>query len=82
VRPTADVWTLMAVCLFAIPTGVWVGWRLHGALDQRQIISGLLRIAGRDGVEVVVGRRFRLSRVKPSELGPRATSATLGASGN
>ena len=31
------VWTLMAVCLFANPTGVWLGWRLHGKLDQHQI---------------------------------------------
>src|SRR5215472_4887310 len=37
VKPTAGVWTLMAVCLAAIPTGVWLGWRLHGTLDQRQI---------------------------------------------
>jgi uncharacterized membrane protein YfcA len=37
VKPTADVWTLMVVCLFAIPAGVWLGWRLHGSLDQRQI---------------------------------------------
>jgi uncharacterized membrane protein YfcA len=37
VKPTGDVWTLMAACLFAIPTGVWLGWRLHGTLDQRQL---------------------------------------------
>ena len=37
VKPSADVWTLMALCLFAIPGGVWLGWRLHGSLDQRQI---------------------------------------------
>jgi uncharacterized protein len=37
VKPTADVGILMAVCLFAIPAGVWLGWRLHGTLDQRQI---------------------------------------------
>lgn len=37
VRPTADVWALMAVCLLAIPVGVWLGWRLHDRLDQRQI---------------------------------------------
>jgi uncharacterized membrane protein YfcA len=37
VRPTASVWELMAVCLLAIPAGVWLGWRLHGTLDQRQI---------------------------------------------
>ena len=37
VRPTVGVWELMAICLFAIPGGVWLGWRLHGRLDQRQI---------------------------------------------
>ena len=37
VKPTADIWILMAICLLAIPSGVWLGWRLHGALDQRQI---------------------------------------------
>ena len=37
VMPTAGVWELMAICLFAIPTGVWLGWRLHGTLDRRQI---------------------------------------------
>jgi uncharacterized membrane protein YfcA len=37
VKPSADVWMLMAVCLLAIPVGVWLGWRLHGRLDQRQI---------------------------------------------
>src|SRR5258706_5116693 len=35
VQPTAETRTLMAVCLFAIPIGVWLGWRLHGALEQR-----------------------------------------------
>ena len=37
VRPTGNVWILMAFCLLAIPTGVWLGWRLHGRLDQQQI---------------------------------------------
>ena len=37
VRPTGNVWILMAVCLLAIPAGVWSGWRLHGSLDQRQV---------------------------------------------
>jgi len=37
VQPTANAWTLMAVCLLAIPAGVWLGWRLHGALEQRQV---------------------------------------------
>lgn len=37
VRPDGKVWTLMALCLPAIPAGVWLGWRLHGRLDQRQL---------------------------------------------
>ncbi len=37
VRPSHEIWILMAVCLLAIPGGVWLGWRLHGSLDQRQI---------------------------------------------
>ena len=37
VKPTAAVWMLMAVCLLAIPSGVWLGWRLHGVLDQHQL---------------------------------------------
>jgi uncharacterized protein len=37
VRPTGNVWILMAFCLLAIPAGVWLGWRLHGRLDQQQI---------------------------------------------
>jgi uncharacterized membrane protein YfcA len=37
VQPTADVWILMAICLFAIPAGVRLGWRFHGRLDQRQL---------------------------------------------
>lgn len=36
-RPTGAVWTLMAICLPAIPAGVWLGWRLHDKLDQRQM---------------------------------------------
>src|SRR6202140_6016370 len=37
VRPAGNVWTLMAVCLLAIPTGVWLGWRPHGRLGQNQL---------------------------------------------
>lgn len=37
VRPSGNVWTVMAICLLAIPSGVWLGWRLHGKLDQQQI---------------------------------------------
>lgn len=46
-RPEGSVWTLMAICLFAIPSGVWLGWRLHARLDQRQmyrVCYGLLVI--------------------------------------
>src|ERR1700710_1487804 len=47
VRPTGNVWTLMAICLAAIPAGVWLGWRMQGRLDQRQmyrIVYGLLTV--------------------------------------
>jgi uncharacterized protein len=37
VKPTGSVWTLMAICLLAVPTGVWAGWKLHQRLDQRQL---------------------------------------------
>lgn len=37
VKPSTDMWVLMAICLLAIPGGVWLGWRLHGKLDQRQL---------------------------------------------
>jgi hypothetical protein len=36
-RPTAELWTLMACCLPAVPLGVWAGWRLHHRLDQQQL---------------------------------------------
>nr|WP_315593861.1 sulfite exporter TauE/SafE family protein [uncultured Cupriavidus sp.] len=35
--PVGAVWKLMAICLLAIPSGVWLGWRLHDKLDQRQM---------------------------------------------
>lgn len=37
VQPAATTWALMAICLLAIPFGVWSGWRLHGVLDQCQV---------------------------------------------
>src|SRR5882757_9822986 len=37
VRPTGNMCALMAICLLAIPSGVWLGWRLQGRLDQRQM---------------------------------------------
>ncbi|RON47739.1 sulfite exporter TauE/SafE family protein [Pseudomonas frederiksbergensis] len=36
-RPTGNVLGLTAICLLAIPCGVWLGWRLHARLDQRQM---------------------------------------------
>ncbi len=36
-QPTTKTWELMAICVLVIPFGVWSGWRLHGALDQRQV---------------------------------------------
>lgn len=46
-RPTGAVWALMAICLPAIPAGVWLGWRLHDRLNQRQMYRacyGLLMV--------------------------------------
>jgi len=37
VNPAGNDWTLMGACLLAIPAGVWLGWRMHGRLDQRQL---------------------------------------------
>ncbi|MCP1842626.1 putative membrane protein YfcA [Bradyrhizobium sp. USDA 4524] len=28
---------LMALCVPAVPVGVWAGWRLHERLDQRAL---------------------------------------------
>ena len=36
-KPAGPVWALMAICLLAIPSGVWLGWRLHAKLNQRQM---------------------------------------------
>jgi hypothetical protein len=35
--PTGNVLSLMAICSLAIPCGVWLGWRLHARLEQRQM---------------------------------------------
>lgn len=35
--PQPDLWLLMALCLPMIPLGIWVGWREHERLDQRQL---------------------------------------------
>lgn len=36
-RPSGATLTLMALCVLAVPSGVWLGWRLHDKLDQRQM---------------------------------------------
>ena len=36
-RPTGPVWMLMGISLLAVPTGVWLGWRLHDRLDRQQL---------------------------------------------
>ena len=62
VKPTENIWILMAVCLLAIPAGVWLGWRLYGRLNQRQLYRvcyGLLVVTALkllwDGVSGYVG---------------------------
>jgi uncharacterized protein len=48
VKPASSVWVLMGVCLLAVPSGVWAGWKLHQRLDQRQmyrVCYGLLVVA-------------------------------------
>jgi uncharacterized protein len=37
--PTAELWLLMAASIPIIVLGVWVGWLLHGRLDQRQMYN-------------------------------------------
>jgi len=62
VRPTSELWTLMVLCLPVVPLGVWIGWRLHHRLDQRQlyrICYGLLVLTALkllwDGVSRIYG---------------------------
>ena len=61
-RPTSELWTLMVLCLPVVPLGVWIGWRLHHRLDQRQlyrICYGLLVLTALkllwDGVSRIYG---------------------------
>jgi uncharacterized protein len=37
--PTPELWLLMAMSVPVIVVGVWLGWRLHERLDQRQMYS-------------------------------------------
>ena len=57
-KTSGNVLTLMLVSLLAVPSGVWLGWRLHARLDQRQMYRacyGLLVVTALkllwDGVE-------------------------------
>lgn len=61
-RPTGNVLSLTALCLLAIPYGVWLGWRLYARLDQRQMYRacyGLLVVTAMkllwDGVSGYIG---------------------------
>ena len=36
-RTSSELWWLMAISLPVIPLGVWLGWRLHEKLDERQL---------------------------------------------
>lgn len=36
-RPTAAMWTIIAICIPIAFAGVWVGWQLHRHLDQRRL---------------------------------------------
>jgi len=63
-RPTSELWSLMLVCLPVVPVGVWIGWRLHHRLDQRQlyrICYGLLVVTALkllwDGVSRTLGHQ-------------------------
>jgi uncharacterized membrane protein YfcA len=38
-HPDAKLWLLILACTSVVPVGVWVGWRLHQRLDQRQLYS-------------------------------------------
>lgn len=62
-RPTSESWWLMVLCLPVVPLGVWIGWRLHHRLDQRQlyrICYGLLVVTGFkllcDGISRTLGQ--------------------------
>jgi hypothetical protein len=35
--PSKSLWLLMALCVPAVPVGVWAGWRLHERLDQHAL---------------------------------------------
>jgi hypothetical protein len=58
----------MAFCLLAIPAGMWLGWRLHGALDQRQIYRACYSLLVVNGAETAVGRRFRISCLSANKI--------------
>jgi uncharacterized membrane protein YfcA len=38
-QPDAKLWVLILACTSVVPLGVWVGWRMHQRLDQRQLYS-------------------------------------------
>jgi len=47
VQPSSRVWSLMGICLAAVPAGVWMGWKFNQRLDQLQLYRacyGLLTV--------------------------------------
>jgi hypothetical protein len=63
VKPTGDVWTLMAACLPA-NSHRHMAWLVFAwKTGPTSNLSSLLWIAGGHGFEIIVGRRFRLCRV-------------------
>ena len=80
VRPAGNVWIVMAVCLLRHSLGRLAGLAAARKARPAADLSGLLRLAGRDGVEAAVGRCVRLSRLKwrrrlRSQIFPNATVA-------
>lgn len=43
-RPSAAVWTLIAICVPVAMVFVWVGWQLHQYLDQKKLYQGCYAI--------------------------------------
>jgi uncharacterized membrane protein YfcA len=38
-QPDAKLWVLFLICTSVVPAGIWLGWRMHQRLDQRQLYS-------------------------------------------
>jgi uncharacterized protein len=56
--PTPELWWLIPLSVPVIVVGVWVGWRLHALLDQRQLYSACYALL------VVVGLKLLWDALK------------------